>query len=242
MAQRIAISLLSLALVGCASRQAAPEPRAVRAPTPLAPQMTKQVAYNERVEKQGAPIALEQSSDGMVRVPPAPQVPMAAYDSQVGFEDLGAISVTYAKGQTPDPVVTVVDAEAVKPDVTKAAQMWAAFEEGRDVETSSVQRAATTSTPSITPATGNDGYALHLASYHGPAKAEEGWRIYTGRFPEILEPLSAVGVAVSIPEKGDFIRLLAGPIANKQTAQAACDRLAARNQYCRVMRYDGSPL
>ncbi|MEM9988891.1 MAG: SPOR domain-containing protein [Pseudomonadota bacterium] len=91
--------------------------------------------------------------------------------------------------------------------------------------------------------TQRDGqYAMHLASYHRQSDASNGWKIYQTRHQDILNGLGAVGSDVTVPGKGEFIRLLVGPFPTKTDARAMCDALKSRNEYCAVMRYEGQPI
>ena len=85
------------------------------------------------------------------------------------------------------------------------------------------------------------GYALHLASYRAMTQAEEGWQVLTRDHPSLLGRLSPAATFVTLPDQGDFVRLLAGPLRDAD-ASAACQVLEAEGTYCAVVPWDGAPL
>ncbi len=86
------------------------------------------------------------------------------------------------------------------------------------------------------------GYGLHLASYRAEEDARRGWDVLTGEHPALLLPLDPQGVWVTLPEQGDFVRLLAGPFPDEDSAFDTCGRLEAEGTFCSVVPYDGTPL
>lgn len=86
------------------------------------------------------------------------------------------------------------------------------------------------------------GYGLHLASYRAEEDARRGWDVLTDEHPALLLPLDPQGVWVTLPEQGDFVRLLAGPFPDEGSAFDTCGRLKAEGTFCSVVPYDGTPL
>lgn len=78
---------------------------------------------------------------------------------------------------------------------------------------------------------------LHLASYKREANLEPSWTRLQNRYRTELGGLGHVGKSVSIPGKGDFTRLLAGPLDSRAQAAGLCRQLKAKGQYCAVMSY-----
>lgn len=85
-------------------------------------------------------------------------------------------------------------------------------------------------------------FGLHLASYRREQNAQAGWGIYRDRHPDVLKGLQARGDSVTLPGRGDFVRLLVGPFATPQDAKALCGALEARQEYCKVMPFEGVPI
>lgn len=74
---------------------------------------------------------------------------------------------------------------------------------------------------------------LHLASLRTRAAAESEWAAIRDRVP-LLRDWAVSYRAVSLPEKGDYVRVFAAPPAGV-TPAAACALLEGAGQYCRVM-------
>ena len=246
----------------------APKDIAVLAPAP----MQREVASPRRAprakpEKTAAapyvsPETVAQTTDENGRaVIPAPTVSAtASRERNPELDNLSPISVTHEKPERiAEPYMPPTGRTAAPEPVSEAAPardeivVAAVADSQRTASQPAVPRPAAQppaaqrpanpapprSSSSPSPA---DSYALHLASYRGPETAEAGWDIYKEQFADVLASLRPVGVAVTLPEKGDYIRLLAGPISDLHAARLACEELAARDQYCQVMHYDGSSL
>ncbi|ADM10584.1 hypothetical protein PB2503_12734 [Parvularcula bermudensis HTCC2503] len=85
-------------------------------------------------------------------------------------------------------------------------------------------------------------YAVHLASYRQQANAVAGWDTLRTAHGDILGQVSPFLARVTLPEKGDYIRLFVGPFADKAAADSLCSQFEARNTYCRVMQTPRSSL
>ncbi|MEM9421812.1 MAG: SPOR domain-containing protein [Pseudomonadota bacterium] len=159
-------------------------------------------------------------------VVPAPLAPKAIKVSQKRLE---------SAPKAAQPVVPVKVAAIPAPTPTKAVSAPASEFEG--------------STVSVMPAAAKQAarqpigrYALHLASYRQPLNVAAGWSLLLDRHGDVLEGLSARGHPVSIPGKGDFIRLLVGPFQTPEDAKALCTALSDRDEYCKVMPFKGAPV
>lgn len=84
----------------------------------------------------------------------------------------------------------------------------------------------------------NTAYRIHLASYHDDHHAQLGWKILSAAQPAVLGPLHPALVPVTLPKKGRFVRLIAGPFESKAAAEHACAILRKSGQYCRPMPPD----
>ncbi|WP_300301635.1 SPOR domain-containing protein [Ferrovibrio sp.] len=99
-------------------------------------------------------------------------------------------------------------------------------------------QAATTPAPAATPkvtATPGGSAKIQLASLKDQAAAQATWSQLQKKFPDILGGLTPSYEKVEIAGKGTFIRLQAGPLKDRVTAQNACQQLAAKNQGCIVV-------
>ncbi len=81
------------------------------------------------------------------------------------------------------------------------------------------------------PAASGDWH-IHLASYHSASRADQGWTQLSQAQPTVLGALSPAKATIAIKGKGSFVRLLAGPFADKAAADQACAALAKANLYC----------
>lgn len=93
---------------------------------------------------------------------------------------------------------------------------------------------ASTSAPSVT-ATPGGRVKVQLASLKDQAAATATWNQLQKKFPDILGGLTPSYEKVEIAGKGTFVRLQAGPLKDRATAQNACQQLAAKNQGCIVV-------
>ena len=82
------------------------------------------------------------------------------------------------------------------------------------------------------PTTEPGGFVIHLASYRTPEAAEGGWRRLRKAYADLLGKLDHRIVAVELGAEGKFYRLQAGPLKNRDEAEALCSRLKTRDLYC----------
>jgi hypothetical protein len=94
--------------------------------------------------------------------------------------------------------------------------------------------AATAVAPTVT-ATPGGSAKIQLASLKDQPAATATWNALQKKFPAELGGLTPSYEKVEIADKGTFIRLQAGPLKDRATAQAACAALAAKNQGCIVV-------
>ncbi len=79
------------------------------------------------------------------------------------------------------------------------------------------------------------GLWVHVASFQYWETAEAAWDILSERHPDLLGPLALSLAEIDLgPEKGLWIRVRAGPFADAASAEALCDALHARDQYCKL--------
>ena len=84
-------------------------------------------------------------------------------------------------------------------------------------------------------------HAVHLASYRHEAMAIRGWAELQADYP-VLAGLDARLELAHIPERGDFLRLKAGPFDTADAARAFCAQFEAAGQYCMPVRFSGRAL
>lgn len=86
------------------------------------------------------------------------------------------------------------------------------------------------------PASQGSGYRIQIASYRDPDAATAGWARLLRANPKLLGPLSPNVVKADLgPGKGIFYRLTAGPIADKDAADALCQELKLKRVGCLVV-------
>ena len=91
--------------------------------------------------------------------------------------------------------------------------------------------------PAPTAAAADDarGLWVHIASFQHWETAEAAWVILRERHPDLLGPLELSLAEIDLgPDKGIWIRVRAGPFADAISAEALCDDLRARDQYCKL--------
>ena len=83
--------------------------------------------------------------------------------------------------------------------------------------------------------TGDSGsIRIQLGAYRDKESLEKGWYGLQKKFPEELGNLHHAVEIADLGSRGRFYRLHASGIADKNTAQALCNRLAAKNQACLI--------
>lgn len=85
-------------------------------------------------------------------------------------------------------------------------------------------------------------YGVHLASYRRVEDARAGWRKLQRENPDELGLLEPRVENITIPGRGDFIRLIGGGFSSREKAEELCERLRARHLYCTVRDFDGQRL
>lgn len=84
-------------------------------------------------------------------------------------------------------------------------------------------------------------YGAHLASYRGLSGVQAGWRKLRLENPEELAGLDARVKKITVPQKGEFLRLISGPFSSRSEAAKLCSTLETRNLSCRVVNFEGVP-
>ncbi|MGF1463967.1 MAG: SPOR domain-containing protein [Maricaulaceae bacterium] len=85
-------------------------------------------------------------------------------------------------------------------------------------------------------------HALHLASYRTLANAQSGWLELAGEHGDALSRLEPRLERIDLGERGEYLRLKAGPFYTQADAMKACEALAAKGVYCARTDYTGTRL
>ena len=85
-------------------------------------------------------------------------------------------------------------------------------------------------------------FGVHLASYRRAADARTGWAKLQRDYPDELGLLEPRIRAISIPGKGDFLRLIGGGFSSREKAAALCASLKDKGFYCAVTSFEGQRL
>ncbi len=79
------------------------------------------------------------------------------------------------------------------------------------------------------------GLWFHIASFQYWETAEAAWVILNERHADLLGPLEMSLAEIDLgADRGVWIRVRAGPFADAASAEALCDALRARDQYCKL--------
>lgn len=226
--------------------EAAPRTEVTRAPVTQQNAAPVALSYADVPTVEEAPVSRTASATPRANVPAAPSMSQQQYQPQTDVSQLDPVYVTdsrapRANASGAQPVTTTTpspsaqqsfsgETVSVMPQVQAAPTRPAVASEARTAPLESRS----------TPATGT--HALHLASYRRMDDVERGWEIYQERHGDVLAGLQARGVAVSIPGKGEYIRLLIGPFSTPSDAKAMCAELLARDEYCNIVPFSGTPI
>jgi len=82
-------------------------------------------------------------------------------------------------------------------------------------------------------------HGVHLASYRKLTEAREGWQQLQRENPEELGLLEPRIETVSLPEKGDFLRLIGGGFSSREKADELCQNLNQKGLFCTVSGFGG---
>ncbi|MEM8934987.1 MAG: hypothetical protein AAGC77_01105 [Pseudomonadota bacterium] len=85
-------------------------------------------------------------------------------------------------------------------------------------------------------------YGVHLASYRVTEDALAGWQKLQRENPDELGLLEPRVESVSIPERGEFLRLIGGGFSTEAKAGALCASLIDKGLYCAVSGFVGDRL
>lgn len=80
------------------------------------------------------------------------------------------------------------------------------------------------------------GYALQIAAVRTPEEIEGEWKRQQRRYPPLQQLRLQETQKVTIPGKGTFYRMFAGPLATKAEAEALCGKLQATGGSCRAVQ------
>ncbi|MBB4265539.1 SPOR domain-containing protein [Roseospira visakhapatnamensis] len=81
-------------------------------------------------------------------------------------------------------------------------------------------------------ATRGSGNYVHLASYRDETSARAGWAALSQRYAGSMRDMAPHYQRVTVPGKGTFIRLKAGPVGIPGGANRLCDQLRGAGQFC----------
>jgi hypothetical protein len=164
----------------------------------------------------------------MAAIPPATSQPAADPAMDEAADD-GAATSTPDGSPEPRPLLPMTD----QPGVT-AGPPTANDEDPVTQRFSGVTGASRDGAEASAP-TGN---FVHLASYRTMDSAEAGWKALSERYAGSMRGMEPRYDPVTIPGKGDFVRLKAGPVQIPGGAARLCDRLRAAGQFCEPVAMD----
>lgn len=160
-----------------------------------------------------------------------------------------ALGVSHAEAE---PAATVAEAGSDAPDdweagdaalIEQAQSGWLGLEDQSEPEPASEPEAASATSAALAPAPDMDGsrsllHAVHIASYRTPEQAREGWDVLSARHA-VLARLEPRMDAADLGERGEYLRLKAGPFDDAQAARSACAEIEAAGDWCQATGFDG---
>ena len=168
-----------------------------------------------------------------------------AYDSGTGVDEDRAVAATWyaraAIGGSGDAMqrLSELRREGVTPAALPALARTRPAPAPTPTPTTSAEPGSGQSAGELEPAAGPatedaaEGWYLRLAAYRSEAAAERGWGVLIDRHPAVLKPLQHRLQAIDLgAERGRFLRLLAGPVADQQTATRRCRSIIAADGDC----------
>jgi len=79
-------------------------------------------------------------------------------------------------------------------------------------------------------------FLVHLASYRAQETAEAGWQTLVRTYKPLLDTLRPVTAKISVPGKGEFVRLLAAAFNESGQANRLCQQIKQRgHDFCQVV-------
>lgn len=181
---------------------------------------------NERLADAGSRTAA--GSTAPVSAPEAPQV---------ALRDLDPAPAKREEARNPDALVDNPDA----PDIQRSDVPVETSP--RLVQPTFASTDAVFENEAETGAAEGDGlFGVHLASYRREIEAREGWRKLQRENPDELGLLEPRLERVSLPERGDFLRLIGGALSSQEKAAALCANLRGKGLFCSVSSFAGDRL
>lgn len=194
------------------------------------------------IEKAIRPVAAADSRRSATATPPARKPAAAAQGAStpttlVPATGTGNPAATLRSGRVP---LEVVPSPAPGNDdtgpgdgaVLSAAQGGTILQQPRKAPAATTAEAAASPRPAGPESDARGPVSLHLASFRSEERARRGWEELQARHPE-LKGLKPQVTRVDLPGQGTFFRLLAGPVADRATADRLCKTLQA--QYCKAV-------
>jgi len=172
-----------------------------------------------------------------------------AYDQGVGVrQDRAQAATWYARaaiGGSGDAMqrLSELRREGVVPAALPALQPSQTAALPRRSDASGTGSAATAGFAATTANNGNTGesptpgWYLRLAAYRSEERAKHGWDLLRSRHGAVLGDLDHALHTIDLgAQRGRFLRLLAGPLPNEETARQACAAISAGGGDCLVQR------
>ncbi|MCG8441427.1 MAG: hypothetical protein MI723_06425 [Caulobacterales bacterium] len=97
----------------------------------------------------------------------------------------------------------------------------------------------------ISPSHGGGGvlFGVHIASYRSDGAAARGWELMREDVPGALDGLRPRVEEIDLGDgEGVFLRLKAGPLANRGEARSRCQALTSAGHYCQPTAFSGREL
>lgn len=168
--------------------------------------------------------------------PPAPQPNVAAAPNGTNAVTIPNRPTNTVPNQTTAPTPTALSPTIAAPKVEeKAAEKPMEKPAEKPASTQTAAAPAAAPKPAATVAAPGGSAKIQLASLKDQAQAQATWGQLQKKYADILGDLTPAYERVDIPGKGTFIRLQAGPLKDRNAAQALCQQLAAKNQGCIVV-------
>jgi len=149
-----------------------------------------------------------------------------------------------AAATAPPPPGTSTGAPPLSPETGRAGRLRAPAPAPRDkpaaepsASPAPVGPDATRSTAvaSADPASSRGGVRLHLGSIGDPSRLEAEWQRLKGRHPSLAGLGLLPAERVEIAGRGTFWRVLAGPVASRETGARICAEISGKGDPCAVL-------
>ncbi|MBT5519581.1 MAG: SPOR domain-containing protein [Rhodospirillales bacterium] len=196
------------------------EPMELPDSQPVGESVSESEGATETTEETMAPTTLEPLVEAPVALEPTPVPEVPADSATIAPE---TTETSEAPPPPPVPVEAVDAAELAAPPTPEPMP--------------EPEPAAAPESETVAVASNSSGFRIQLAALRTHSSAEAEWKRLKNTHPGILGPMALFVVKVDLGgDQGIYYRLRAGNMATKETAKAVCDKLAARNVACLVIR------